>query len=44
MIKPGTKVVKQKKRIQGEDRNKAINVGVAKLSRAGIHHEAIFPT
>nr|KAJ0209762.1 hypothetical protein LSAT_V11C400219330 [Lactuca sativa] len=44
MIKPGVKEVKQKKRVQGGDRNRAINTEVAKLTEAGIVREAIFPT
>lgn len=44
MIKPGTKEVEQKKCVQGGDRNKVINVEVAKLTKLGILREAIFPT
>nr|KAJ0195206.1 hypothetical protein LSAT_V11C700371320 [Lactuca sativa] len=44
MIKPGTKEIKQKKRVQGGDQNKAINLEVAKLTNAKILREAIFPT
>ena len=44
MIKSGTKEKKQKKRVQGGDRNKAINMEVAKLTNAGILREAIFAT
>lgn len=44
MIKPGMKETKQKKRVQGGDRNKEINVEVAKLTKAGILRKAIFPT
>nr|KAJ0216070.1 hypothetical protein LSAT_V11C300135490 [Lactuca sativa] len=44
VIKPGAKEVKQKKRVQGGDRNRAINVEVAKLAEARIVREAIFPT
>lgn len=44
MIKPGVKEVKQKKRVQGGDRNRAINAEVAKLTEVGIVREAIFPT
>nr|KAJ0214035.1 hypothetical protein LSAT_V11C400197270 [Lactuca sativa] len=44
MIKPGVKEVKQKKRVQGGDRNRAINVEVSKLTEAGIVREATFPT
>ncbi|CAH1447164.1 unnamed protein product [Lactuca virosa] len=43
MIKPETKEMKQKKWVQGGDRNKAINMEVAKLTNAGILREAIFP-
>ncbi|CAH1441273.1 unnamed protein product [Lactuca virosa] len=43
-IKPGKKEVKQKKRVQGGDRNRAINAEVAKLAEAGIVREAVFPT
>lgn len=44
MIKPGAKEVKQKKRVQGGDRNKAINAKVAKPTSTPILIEAIFPT
>nr|KAJ0216025.1 hypothetical protein LSAT_V11C300153800 [Lactuca sativa] len=44
MIKPGTKEIKQKKRVQGGDRNMAINAEVAKLMQEGILQEAVFPT
>ena len=44
MIKPGRKEVKQKKTVQGRDRNRAINAEVAKLTKAWILREAIFPT
>nr|KAJ0215557.1 hypothetical protein LSAT_V11C300120830 [Lactuca sativa] len=44
MIKLGTKEVKQKKSVQGGDRNRAINAEVAKQTRAGILREAVFPT
>ena len=44
MIKPGTKEVKQKKRVQEGDQNKAINAEVTKLTSAGILREVIFPT
>ncbi|XP_023735853.2 uncharacterized protein LOC111883767 [Lactuca sativa] len=44
MIKPGVKEVKQKKRVQGGDRNRAINAEVAKLTETGIVREATFPT
>lgn len=44
MIKPGVKEVKQKKRVQGGDRNRAINAEVSKLTEAGIVREAMFPT
>lgn len=44
MIKPSTKEVKQKKRVKGGDRNRAINEEVTKLTRAGILREAVFPT
>lgn len=44
MIKLGTKELKQKKRVQGGDRNKAINAEVAKLTNAEILREVIFPT
>ncbi|XP_023742434.2 uncharacterized protein LOC111890558 [Lactuca sativa] len=44
VIKPGAKEVKQKKRVQGGDRNRKINAEVAKLVEAGIVREAIFPT
>ncbi|XP_023770200.2 uncharacterized protein LOC111918806 [Lactuca sativa] len=44
VIKPSAKEVKQKKRVQGGDRNRAINAEVAKLAEVGIVREAIFPT
>ena len=44
MIKLGVKEVKKKKRVQGGDRNRAINIEVAKLTEARIVREAIFPT
>ncbi|XP_023742246.1 uncharacterized protein LOC111890354 [Lactuca sativa] len=44
MIRPGAKEVKQKKRVQGGDRNRAINAEVTKLTEDGILREAIFPT
>ena len=44
MINPGTKEVQQKKRVQGGDHNRSINVEVAKLTKPGILREAIFPT
>ncbi|KAL7601627.1 hypothetical protein Lser_V15G24154 [Lactuca serriola] len=44
LIKPGVKEVKQKKRVQGGDRNRAINAEVSKLTEAGIVREAMFPT
>ena len=43
MIKPGTKEVKQKKRVQGGDQNKAIKADVEKLTNVGILRETIFP-
>nr|KAJ0216727.1 hypothetical protein LSAT_V11C300147310 [Lactuca sativa] len=44
MIKPGVKEVKQKKRVQGGDHNKAINAEVSKLTEARIVREVMFPT
>ncbi|XP_023754008.1 uncharacterized protein LOC111902400 [Lactuca sativa] len=44
VIKPEAKEVNQKKRVQGRDRNREINVEVAKLAEAGIVREEIFPT
>nr|KAJ0224953.1 hypothetical protein LSAT_V11C100048380 [Lactuca sativa] len=44
MTNPGAKEIKQKKRVQGGDRNRAINAEVAKLTKAGIMREAVFPT
>lgn len=44
MIKPGAKEVKQLKHVHGGDRNKAINVEVAKLTSVCILRKAIFPT
>ena len=44
VIKPRVKEVKQKKRVQGGDPNTASNAEVAKLAKAGIVREAIFPT
>ena len=44
MIKPGMKETKHKKRVQGVDRNRAINAEVAKLTKEGILREAVFTT
>ncbi|XP_052624863.1 uncharacterized protein LOC128132371 [Lactuca sativa] len=44
MIKPEVKEVKQKKRVQGGDRNRAINEEMSKLTEAGIVREVMFPT
>ena len=44
MIKPGIKEVKQKKKVQGGDHNRAINAKVTKLAEAEIVREAVFPT
>lgn len=43
MIYPGTKEKKQKKHVQGGDKNREMNVEVAKLTKATLLREAIFP-
>lgn len=44
MIKADIKEVKQNKRVQRGDHNMVINAEVAKLMKAGILREAVFPT
>lgn len=44
MSRPETKEIKQKKCVQGGDRNKKANTKVAKLTKADILLKAIFPT
>ena len=44
MIKLRAKEIKQKKRVQGGDRNKAINTEVVRLTSAKILRDSIFPT
>lgn len=44
MIRPMAKEIKWEKHVQGGDMKKGINTEVAKLTKYGILHEAIFPS